>query len=74
MRKIQPGKYRHFKGNQYQVIDIATHTETGEALVIYRPLADMGLLHARPLEMFASEVDRQKYPDVQQRYRFERID
>lgn len=74
MREIQPGMYRHFKGNEYQVINIATHTETGEKLVIYKPLTDESLLHARPLAMFASEVDREKYPDVKQKYRFEKIE
>ena len=72
MREVQIGRvYRHFKGDYYVVEAVAHNSETGEAVVIYRKLYADGGLWVRPLSMFLSRVDREKYPDVQQEYRFE---
>ena len=55
--RIIPGIYRHYKGNRYRVFEIATHSETGEKLVVYRCLYGDHDLWVRPLEMFASTVE-----------------
>ena len=72
-------KYRHFKGFIAKVIAVARHTETGEELVVYGCTGKGDCDHkdgiyARPLEMFLSEVDHEKYPEVKQKYRFELIE
>ncbi len=53
----KPGKYRHYKGNHYEVIGLARHSETEEKLVVYRPLYGAGDLWVRPLEMFLEQLE-----------------
>jgi hypothetical protein len=65
------GIYKHFKGDYILVEDIAIHSETGERLVVYRELYGDTHLYARPYDMFLEKVDKTKYPDVKQEYRFE---
>lgn len=63
--------YRHFKGNIYQIRCLARHSETGEQMVVYQAMYDTFQIYVRPLSMFMDEVDRIKYPDAKQTYRFE---
>lgn len=65
---------RHFKGNEYVIENFAKHSETGEMLVVYAKFLDCSEFYARPLCMFASLTDKEKYPNVEQKYRFETVD
>lgn len=73
-REIVKGRYRHFKDKYYEVVDIAINSETREKYVVYRALYGDKALYIRPYEMFASLVDKTKYPNVDQEYRFELVD
>ena len=79
-REVEVGKkYKHFKGNLYEVIAIAYDSETNNEdeprkLVVYKALYGDGKIWVRDYEMFASKVDREKYPDVEQEYRFEEVE
>jgi hypothetical protein len=66
-------RYRHFKGGIYVVTDIAVHSESEEPMVVYKNFDKPDLVWCRPLDMFLSEVDTEKYPNANQRLRFERI-
>lgn len=80
MREIQVGKkYRHFKGNLYEVLLIAYDSESNndeelKKVVVYKALYGDGKIWVRDYDMFVSKVDKEKYPEVRQEYRFELVD
>ena len=71
MEVIRNRVYKHFKGDYYLVLDIVIHSETKEEMVLYQQLYGDGKKYVRPKEMFISKVDKEKYPNVSQEYRFE---
>ena len=74
MRKVKLNTiYKHFKGDEYLVLDIVIDSETGKELVLYKGLYENCPCYVRPLDMFLSEVDYHKYPNIKQKYRFTEV-
>lgn len=72
--KMLGRKVRHFKNKEYLVLGVVTHTETMEYMVMYKALYGQNIEYVRPIKMFLSEVDRDKYPGVNQKYRMELVE
>ena len=86
-RNFMPGDIvRHFKRETlseeelrankylYEIVGVAVHSETREEMMVYRALYDDGGMYVRPLRMFMEETDRVKYPEIKQKYRFEKVE
>lgn len=67
---IKGAKYKHFKGGIYEVIAVGYHSETQEKMVVYKDM-ETDKVYIRPYDMFVSDVDKKKYPNVKQKKRFE---
>jgi len=70
----QGERYRHFKGNEYEILSLATDSEDGEEQVVYKALYEPYGVFVRPLKMFMEPVDKEKYPDATQEFRFEKVE
>ena len=71
MEIVKNRVYKHFKGDNYLVLDVVINSETNEEMVLYQALYGEGKKYVRPKDMFLSEVDHEKYPGIKQKYRFE---
>lgn len=72
MRQVKQNEiYKHFKGDYYIILEIGKDAETMEDCVIYRSLYEEGKVWIRPLDNFLEEVDHKKYPNINQKYKFE---
>lgn len=73
-RPVPGQRYRHFRGNLYQIITLGFHTETNEEMVVYQALYGEFKVYIRPLDMFLERIDKEQYPEAEQEYRFQLVD
>lgn len=73
LEEIKMGKYKHFKGKMYELIDIALHSETNEYYAVYRALMDMDNYTHKTFRYVFSKVDKEKYPNIEQKYKFKYV-